>query len=255
MAEVERDVVLGADEVARFAASIGYPAGLVPPTYGMALVARGDVGLDAALTALAQKHRSIVVHATQSIQLQRTLKVGETVRLRMTLSDPGEPGPNAKRVTLTVTLSDRDGSPAVTMKSGMFLLPSMPPANAKKLPDGSGPPCASRVFTAADVALYASASGDRNPIHLDPAVASAFGLRAPIAHGMLVLGWMTGVFATEHPQEVLRSLDCIFVSPVFVGDEGQARIGEQQGDKYRFSIANSDDNLVLSGSLMAQRIS
>ncbi|WP_026930965.1 MaoC/PaaZ C-terminal domain-containing protein [Glycomyces tenuis] len=51
-----------------------------------------------------------------------------------------------------------------------------------------------RVFAAsfpvsrADLAAYAEASGDRNPIHLDEAAAKAAGLPDVIAHGMYTMG-------------------------------------------------------------------
>ncbi|MDI3317184.1 MAG: MaoC/PaaZ C-terminal domain-containing protein [Bacillota bacterium] len=38
------------------------------------------------------------------------------------------------------------------------------------------------------LAAYAEASGDRNPIHLDDRVARAFGLEGVIIHGMLGMG-------------------------------------------------------------------
>lgn len=40
----------------------------------------------------------------------------------------------------------------------------------------------------ADLARYADASGDRNPIHLDEAAAKAAGLPDVIAHGMYTMG-------------------------------------------------------------------
>ncbi|WP_100447976.1 MaoC/PaaZ C-terminal domain-containing protein [Glycomyces xiaoerkulensis] len=39
-----------------------------------------------------------------------------------------------------------------------------------------------------DLAAYAEASGDRNPIHLDEAAAEAAGLPGVIAHGMYTMG-------------------------------------------------------------------
>ncbi len=43
-------------------------------------------------------------------------------------------------------------------------------------------------FTRADLAAYAQASGDFNPIHQDEAVAKSVGLPDVIAHGMLTMG-------------------------------------------------------------------
>ena len=45
-----------------------------------------------------------------------------------------------------------------------------------------------RLVTAADVAAYAEASGDRNPLHLDDAFARSVGFDGVIAHGMFTMG-------------------------------------------------------------------
>ena len=43
-------------------------------------------------------------------------------------------------------------------------------------------------FTREQIAAYADASGDRNPIHLDDEFARSVGLPSVIAHGMLQMG-------------------------------------------------------------------
>ena len=47
-----------------------------------------------------------------------------------------------------------------------------------------------RVVTAVDVAAYADAGGDRNPLHLDDAFARSVGFDGVIAHGMFTMGHM-----------------------------------------------------------------
>ena len=42
-------------------------------------------------------------------------------------------------------------------------------------------------FQKEQVYLYAEASGDHNPIHLDPEVAQRQGFQAPVVHGMLTM--------------------------------------------------------------------
>jgi acyl dehydratase len=49
-------------------------------------------------------------------------------------------------------------------------------------------PTVSYRLTRAHLRRYAEASGDLNPIHLDPAAARAAGLPDVIAHGMLLMG-------------------------------------------------------------------
>ncbi len=65
------------------------------------------------------------------------------------------------------------------------------------------------VFDVRDVELFASASGDRNPLHLDPefAVSTAFG--APIVHGSLIVIAMLGAL-TDESLSAIRSLRVSF---------------------------------------------
>jgi acyl dehydratase len=51
-------------------------------------------------------------------------------------------------------------------------------------------------FTVEQIAAYAEASGDQNPIHLDGEFAKSVGLPGVIAHGMLQMG-IAGTVAAE----------------------------------------------------------
>jgi acyl dehydratase len=74
-------------------------------------------------------------------------------------------------------------------------------------------------FTKEQIAAYAEASGDHNPIHLDDDFARTVGLPGLIAHGMLQMGLM-GVVAAEAaggPDNLTR-LYCRFAGMVVPGD-------------------------------------
>jgi acyl dehydratase len=75
-------------------------------------------------------------------------------------------------------------------------------------------------FTREQIAAYAEASGDQNPIHLDDGFARTVGLPGIIAHGMLQMGIM-GTVAAEAAggPEKLRRLYCRFAGMVEPGDE------------------------------------
>ena len=51
--------------------------------------------------------------------------------------------------------------------------------------------------TAVDLALFAAASGDHNPLHLDADVAQAAGFDRPLVHGMLSMA-LAGRLLTVH---------------------------------------------------------
>ncbi|MGC4938489.1 MaoC family dehydratase [Kribbella sp. DT2] len=73
-------------------------------------------------------------------------------------------------------------------------------------------------LTQADIARFAGAGGDFNPLHLDPAVAAAAGFDRPIAMGQLTAGllaaWLTDWCGVEN----LRSYQVRFTAPLMVGE-------------------------------------
>lgn len=74
-------------------------------------------------------------------------------------------------------------------------------------------------FTKEQIATYAEASGDHNPIHLDDDFARTVGLPGIIAHGMLQMGLMATVAAhTAGGPDKLRRLYCRFAGMVVPGD-------------------------------------
>jgi acyl dehydratase len=74
-------------------------------------------------------------------------------------------------------------------------------------------------FTTEQIAEYAEASGDHNPIHLDDDFAKSVGLPGVIAHGLLQMGLMATVAgqAAGGPDKLIR-LYCRFSGMVVPGD-------------------------------------
>lgn len=74
-------------------------------------------------------------------------------------------------------------------------------------------------FTKEQIAAYAEASGDHNPIHLDDEFARSVGLPGVIAHGMLQMGIAATVAAeAAGGGGRLRRLVCRFSGMVVPGD-------------------------------------
>jgi acyl dehydratase len=97
-------------------------------------------------------------------------------------------------------------------------------------------------FTEEQIAAYAAASGDHNPIHLDPEFARSVGLPGVIAHGMLQMGLLARV-AGEPGQ--LRRLSCRFAGMVRPGDTVAFR-GEEREGKVQLSALNQDGQPVVT---------
>jgi 3-hydroxybutyryl-CoA dehydratase len=76
---------------------------------------------------------------------------------------------------------------------------------------------------------FAALTGDAHPIHYEEAHARSKGLRAPIAHGLLITA-VTALGATDLSAQLSDSMIAMlgvevkFVSPVFVGDTVTVRM-------------------------------
>ncbi len=115
-----------------------------------------------------------------------------------------------------------------------------------------------RVFTVtrADLARYARASGDHNPIHQDDEVARSVGLPGVIAHGMYTMAlaaraldeWAGG------PGRVVE-LGCKFTKPVVVPDDedGVQVTFAATADKVADGLAEFDITAICGGEKVLGR--
>jgi acyl dehydratase len=73
-------------------------------------------------------------------------------------------------------------------------------------------------FSAVDLALYAAASGDHNPLHLDADVARAAGFDKPVVHGMLTMACVARLFTDRFGATALLALSTRFTGVALRGD-------------------------------------
>jgi 3-hydroxybutyryl-CoA dehydratase len=99
-----------------------------------------------------------------------------------------------------------------------------------------------------NVRLYAEASGDYNPIHLDPEFVKKAGLDGTIAHGMLVLAYVSAYMTSLFGKDWLTggSLNIRFKAPAKPGDvltfKGKVNKLERQEDNVLATCDISCDN-------------
>lgn len=79
----------------------------------------------------------------------------------------------------------------------------------------------SKTLTRTDMVLFASCSGDANPVHLDDDYAATTAFGGPIGHGMWTGALVSAAIATSlpGPGSVYRSQSLTFKTPVKPGDE------------------------------------
>ncbi|HEY4027775.1 MAG TPA: MaoC family dehydratase [Candidatus Dormibacteraeota bacterium] len=97
-------------------------------------------------------------------------------------------------------------------------------------------------FTEEQIAAYAEASGDHNPIHLDAEFARSVGLPGVIAHGMLQMGLLARVAGDPGR---LRRLSCRFAGMVRPGDTVTFR-GEEREGRVQLTALNQDGQPVVT---------
>jgi acyl dehydratase len=102
-------------------------------------------------------------------------------------------------------------------------------------------------FREEQIAAYARASGDMNPIHLDDRFAKSVGLPGLIAHGMLQMSIAAVVAAKAAggPQK-LRRLAIRFAGMVEPGDTVTFSAEETEPGKLQLKAVNQDGDAILT---------
>ena len=106
---------------------------------------------------------------------------------------------------------------------------------------------------------YAAASGDFNPIHIDPEAGKAAGLGGNILQGLCTMGWAVegfGIFLGD-PGKVTK-VRVRFSRPVSVGDvityQGRVTAVDNETVTVAVSAKNQKDEDVLKGALLEGRL-
>ena len=71
----------------------------------------------------------------------------------------------------------------------------------------------------ASLTLYAGASGDHNPIHIDTDYANQVGYPDVIVHGMLIMGYLGRILTDNLNQSKILEYDVRFISVTNISDQ------------------------------------
>lgn len=112
----------------------------------------------------------------------------------------------------------------------------------------------SRTLTQEMLHRYADASGDHNPIHIDETFAKTTPMGGTIAHGMLVLSFISEMMAGAFGKRWLESgsLDVRFRAPARPGDAVTARATPQEPKdgrlRYAVEVVSQTGEVLISGT-------
>jgi acyl dehydratase len=116
-------------------------------------------------------------------------------------------------------------------------------------------------LTRATLALFAGASADHNPVHIDIDAAREAGLPDVIGHGMLTMAYVAQVLTGWVPPSAIRFYSVRFVAPTRIGNaltctgtviakelgsDGAVRIGLQAVDQFGEVKVRGDAEVILA---------
>jgi len=204
---------------------------------------------------------ALMVHGEQSVEIQGDIPVEGVALVATRVSHIYDKGKAAVVGMESVATGD-GGAPLWTTRMSLFFRGeggfggSPGPSGAKvEMPDR--PADISITYaTRDDQALLYRLSGDRNPLHSDPAFADMAGFPKPILHGLCTYGFtgralLDGVCGGD--PATFGRMDARFSSPVFPGESLTIDIWTE-GEKTLFQTTASPDNrTVVAGGTFTRR--
>jgi 3-hydroxybutyryl-CoA dehydratase len=129
----------------------------------------------------------------------------------------------------------------------------MPGVSEQKLAAGATIPPVVKQITQEKIARYAEASGDHNPLHVDPGFAATSQFGGTIAHGMLLLAYLSEMMTVAFGRSWIKSgrLKIRFRGPARPGDTVTASgtVTSAGGDSIKCEVEcrNQAGELLVSG--------
>jgi acyl dehydratase len=219
----------------------------VLPTFGVLLAqarAAGDLG---------DFDRAMLVHAEQAIELHKPLPVAGTLQTSAMVTGIYDKGSGALIQTENHAVDAATGEPMVTTRSGTFIRGEggfggdRGTSVAWQLPDRA-PDYKVTQQTRPEQALLYRLSGDRNPLHADPAFAARGGFSRPILHGLCTYGITGRVLLHElcgSDPARFASMSGRFSSPVLPGESLVVSIWAGAEGTAQFQTAKQDGTVVI----------
>jgi acyl dehydratase len=224
----------------------------VLPTYGV-LLAQARMAGD-----LGDFDRAMLVHAEQSIELHAPLPVAGTLRTSSTVTGIYDKGSGALVESESRAVHPATGEPIVTTRTGTFIRGEggfggdRGSSEPWQLPDRA-PDHKVTQQTRPEQALLYRLSGDRNPLHADPAFAARGGFSRPILHGLCTYGFTGRVLLHElcgSDPARFGSMSGRFSRPVLPGESLVISVWLGDGGTAQFQTAKEDGTVVIDRGIV-----
>ena len=227
------------------------------PTYGVILPS--NAGAEAFLSTKA--NFAMVVHGEQTLQVHNPPPRKATIVTTAVIEGIYDKGSGAL-IVMRFDSKDKKGTPicsnwvkAFVREAGGFGRTAQPKKDVPAIPQGN-PDFVFDVPTEVNQAALYRMSGDRNPLHIDPAIARAVGFKEPILHGLCTYGVVCRRFVKEIFQGdsgKLKSYSARFSSPVIPGQSLQAKVWQPRAGLYLLEVFNPKGEAVLRNGVIESK--
>ena len=224
----------------------------VLPTFPVVLGwGRGSV-----LSTMGTYNPAMLVHGQQAVTLARPLPPEGTATITTELVAMYDKGKAA--VVVTETRAVADGQPLYTNRSSVFIRGEggwggeRGPSGPQNVPPDRAPDHEVTSATSPDQALLYRLSGDRNPLHSDPAFAAMGGFDTPILHGLCTFGFtgraLLHAVCGSDPAR-FEHVEVRFAAPVIPGEVLTVRVWQIGDDEAVFTTSVGDRTVIDQGLL------
>ncbi|HXZ61861.1 MAG TPA: MaoC/PaaZ C-terminal domain-containing protein [Acidimicrobiales bacterium] len=227
------------------------------------------VGLGGGLPAIGDFDPAMLVHGEQAIRLHGELPTAGTVSTVTKVAGMYDKGSAGLVVLESESHDAASGAPAFTTRSSLFIRGAGGFGGPRNPEDDEETELASEPLperepdhvvsypTRSDQALLYRLSGDRNPLHSDPAFAQRAGFDRPILHGLCTYGFtgrgLLHVLCASDPAR-FGSMRARFSKPTMPGDTLTVSVWDisaRSRGAFRFRTQTQNGDTVIEAGLFS----
>lgn len=225
--------------------------GTIPPFRIMMSIGSVD-GLDIDLARILHGDHTLTVHSP--------IPTSGTVTQSGQVVDIYDKGKGALVVIEVVSTLDTTGEPLFTNRSGIYVRGEGGfggeggPRSAIRPPDREPDHVVESRTLPQQALLYRMASGDKNPLHADPAFAAYAGFERPILHGLCTYGIVNKAVvesALDGEPERVETYTARFTGHVFPGETLLIKVWEEDGRYLVTAETKERGTTVLANAVMS----
>lgn len=223
---------------------------VVLPTMAVVL----GVGGAGAFGSIGSFNPAMLVHGEQAITLHGTIPTDGEVETVGTITGIYDKGKGAVVEVTSTSTDTATGRPLFTNVMSAFIRGEggfggeRGPSGPRNVAPDRTPDRTIAFATRTDQALLYRLSGDRNPLHSDPAFAALGGFDRPILHGLCTYGFtgrgLLALFCDRDPAR-FTSMEGRFSSPVLPGETLTVNAWETGAGEAVFQTLGEDGRVVL----------